>query len=76
MRIVASDRLERPAPYKAATEKYSAQVKLNERGELSKYVKLLGIKPMLASVHAENVTAKACGFDNHRTVCPEVWEMR
>jgi hypothetical protein len=38
--------------------------------------KLLGIKPMLASVHAENVPAKACEFDNHRTVCPEAWEMR
>lgn len=38
--------------------------------------KLLGIKPMLASVHAENVPAKGCEYDNHRTVCPEAWEMR
>jgi hypothetical protein len=38
--------------------------------------KLLGIKPMLASVHAENTPAKACQFDNNRSVCPEAWEMR
>ena len=38
--------------------------------------KLLGIKPMLASVHAENTPAKPCQFDNSRTVCPEAWEMR
>ena len=38
--------------------------------------KLLGIKPMLASVHAENTPAKPCQFDNNRSVCPEAWEMR
>jgi hypothetical protein len=38
--------------------------------------KLLGIKPMLASVHAENTPAKPCQFDNSRSVCPEAWEMR
>ena len=38
--------------------------------------KLLGIKPMLASVHAKNTPAKPCQFDNNRTVCPEDWEMR
>ncbi len=38
--------------------------------------KLLSIKPMLASVHAENTPAKPCQFDNSRTVCPEDWEMR
>ena len=38
MKIVATDRLEWPGPYKAATEKYSAQVALNERAELSNYV--------------------------------------
>jgi hypothetical protein len=38
--------------------------------------RLLGIKPMLASVHAANVPAKPCQFDNNRSVCPENWEMR
>ena len=38
--------------------------------------KLLGIKTMLASVHAENTPAKPCQFDNNRTVCPEAWELR
>jgi Protein of unknown function (DUF1329) len=38
--------------------------------------KLLGIKPMLACVHAKNTPAKPCQFDNNRTVCPEAWEMR
>ena len=38
MKIVATDRLEWPPPYKAATEKHSAQVNLNERGELSNCV--------------------------------------
>ncbi|MGO9607800.1 MAG: DUF1329 domain-containing protein [Candidatus Binataceae bacterium] len=38
--------------------------------------RLIGIKPMLASVHAENLPAKPCEFDNGRTVCPEAWEMR
>ena len=38
--------------------------------------KLLGIKPMLASVHAKNTPAKPCQFDNNRSVCPENWEMR
>ncbi len=37
---------------------------------------LLGIKNMLASVHAENTPAKPCQFDNNRSVCPEAWEMR
>lgn len=38
--------------------------------------RLLGIKPMLAVVHAANLPAQACEFDNSRTVCPENWEMR
>jgi hypothetical protein len=38
--------------------------------------RLLGIKPMLAVVHAENLPARACEFDNYRTICPENWEMR
>jgi len=38
--------------------------------------KLLGMKPMLASVHAKNTPAKPCQFDNNRTICPEDWEMR
>jgi hypothetical protein len=38
--------------------------------------RLLGVRPMLASVHAANVPAKQCQFDNHRSVCPENWEMR
>ena len=37
---------------------------------------LIGIKPMLASVEAEHSPAQHCIFDNHRTVCPENWEMR
>jgi len=38
--------------------------------------RLLGIKPMLASVHAANLPAKPCQFDNNRSVCPENWEIR
>jgi hypothetical protein len=38
--------------------------------------RLLGIKPMLAVAHAENLPAQACEFDNFRTICPENWEMR
>jgi hypothetical protein len=38
--------------------------------------KLLGIRPMLASVHAQHTPAKPCQFDNNRSVCPEAWEMR
>jgi hypothetical protein len=38
--------------------------------------RLLGIKPMLACVHAENLPAKQCQFDNGRSVCPEDWEIR
>ena len=38
--------------------------------------RLLGLKPMLASVHAENTPAKPCQFDNNRSVCPEAWEIR
>jgi Protein of unknown function (DUF1329) len=38
--------------------------------------RLLGIKPMLACVHAEHAPAVACEFDGNRTVCPENWEMR
>ena len=38
--------------------------------------RLLAIRPMLASVQAENIPARPCAFDNHRSVCPEAWEMR
>jgi hypothetical protein len=38
MKIVPTERLEWPPPYKAATEKYSPQVKLNDRGELENYM--------------------------------------
>jgi len=38
--------------------------------------KLLGIRPMLASVHAQHTPAKPCQFDNNRSVCPEAWEIR
>jgi hypothetical protein len=38
--------------------------------------RLLGIKPMLAVAHAAALPAPACEVDNHRTVCPENWEMR
>jgi Protein of unknown function (DUF1329) len=38
--------------------------------------KFLGIKPMLAVVHAENSPAKLCPNDGGRTVCPETWETR
>ena len=37
LKIVPSERLEWPPPYKAATEKYSAQVRLSEQGELQNY---------------------------------------
>jgi hypothetical protein len=38
--------------------------------------RLLGEKPMLAVVNAENSPAKACPTDGGRTICPENWEMR
>jgi hypothetical protein len=38
--------------------------------------KFLGVKPMLAVVHAANSPAKACETDGGRTICPENWEMR
>ena len=38
MRIVPMERLEWPPPYKAATEKYSPQVQLSEKGELQNFV--------------------------------------
>jgi uncharacterized protein DUF1329 len=38
--------------------------------------KLLGLKPMLACVHARNTPAMPCQFDSNRTICPEDWEMR
>jgi hypothetical protein len=38
MRVVPTERLELPPPYKSATEKYSLQVRLNERGRLQSYV--------------------------------------
>ena len=38
--------------------------------------KLLGEKPMLAVVHAQNSPAKLCQNDGGRSVCPENWEMR
>jgi Protein of unknown function (DUF1329) len=38
--------------------------------------KLLGLRPMLACVHAVNSPAKPCPFDGSRTICPEDWEMR
>lgn len=31
---------------------------------------------MLAVAHAESLPARACEFDNYRTICPENWEMR
>jgi hypothetical protein len=34
MKIVATKCLEWPPPYRAATEKYASQVKLNDQGEL------------------------------------------
>ena len=38
MKIVPSERLEWPPPYKSATEKYASQVSLNDKGELQNYV--------------------------------------
>jgi len=38
--------------------------------------RLLGIAPMLASVHAEHSPAKACQFDHSEHPCPENWEIR
>jgi hypothetical protein len=37
-KIVPTERLEWPPPYKSATEKYASQVRLNEKGELQNYV--------------------------------------
>jgi len=38
--------------------------------------RLLGVAPMLASVHADSSPPKKCAYDDKRTVCPENWEMR
>ena len=38
--------------------------------------RLLGIAPMLASVHADSSPPKKCAYDEMHTVCPENWEMR
>jgi hypothetical protein len=38
--------------------------------------RLLGERPMLASVQAQNSPAQPCAADGGRTVCPENWEMR
>jgi hypothetical protein len=38
MKIGATQRIDLPPPYQAATEKYSAQVTLNQKGELEHYV--------------------------------------
>ncbi len=38
--------------------------------------RLLCVKPMLASVHAESSPARPCPFDGNRSICPEAWEMR
>src|SRR6202451_4604614 len=38
MKIVPTQRLEWPPPYKSATEKYASQVSLNDKGELQNYV--------------------------------------
>ncbi len=38
--------------------------------------KMLGLRPMLACVHAESSPAKPCAFDGSRTICPENWEIR
>jgi len=38
IQIVSAGRLEWPPPYKAATEKYAAQVRLDEKAELQNYV--------------------------------------
>ncbi|MGA9721892.1 MAG: DUF1329 domain-containing protein [Candidatus Binatus sp.] len=38
--------------------------------------RLLGQRPMLASVEAANSPAQPCASDGGRTVCPENWEMR
>ena len=38
--------------------------------------RLLGERPMLASVEAANSPAQSCPSDNGRTACPENWEMR
>jgi len=38
--------------------------------------RLLGARPMLASVEAANSPAQPCANDGGRTVCPENWEVR
>lgn len=38
--------------------------------------RLLGERPMLASVEAANSPAQPCASDGGRSVCPENWEMR
>jgi Protein of unknown function (DUF1329) len=38
MKIIASDKLDWPPPFKAATEKYSSQVQLNPDGTIKNYV--------------------------------------
>jgi hypothetical protein len=38
--------------------------------------RLLGLRAMLACMHASGVPAERCESDGGRTVCPENWEMR
>jgi len=38
--------------------------------------KFLGVKEMLASVHATTLPARSCAADGGRTICPEDWELR
>jgi hypothetical protein len=38
--------------------------------------RLLGVAPMLASVHAESSPPTKCAYDDNRTMCPENWETR
>jgi len=38
--------------------------------------RLLGIRPMLASVHAQSSPAKPCPYDDGRTLCTEHCELR
>ncbi|MHB8382762.1 MAG: DUF1329 domain-containing protein [Candidatus Binataceae bacterium] len=40
------------------------------------HFKFLGVRQMLACVHAKNLPAKACVADGGRTICPEDWELR
>ena len=70
MKIVPTERLEWPPPYKSATEKYSPQVRLDDKGNLQNYVAGLPFPlldpndPQVASKVVWNFSYRPAGTDD------------